>query len=75
MIGRSLRNTLRLLPLLLLLLFALFSLVVASAQDATRTLSPDVPITGVLDPQNVAQVYSLQGTEGETITLSASSQI
>jgi len=71
MFSRSLRNLMRLLPLLLI---AIFSLTSVLAQDATRTLSPDVVTTGVLDAQNVAQVYNFEGTEGETITLTASSQ-
>lgn len=71
MFNRSLRNSLRLLPLLIL---ALFSLTSVLGQDATRSLSPDSVTTGVLDSQNVAQVYSFEGTEGETISLTVSSQ-
>jgi Bacterial pre-peptidase C-terminal domain len=67
----SLRNLTRLMPLLF---FALFSLPSVLAQDATRTLSPDAVTTGVLDSQNVAQVYSFEGSEGETISLAVSSQ-
>ncbi len=71
MFKHSLRNFMRLLPLIII---ALFSLTSVLAQDATRVLSPDAVTTGVLDSQNVAQVYSFDGTEGETISLTATSQ-
>lgn len=71
MLNRSLRNFLRLMPFLMVMCFSLASVL---AQDATRTLSPDVVTTGVLDSQNVAQTYNFQGSAGETISLTATSQ-
>ncbi len=66
--GRSRRYLLRLTWLLCVLL--LMSSV--SAQDS-RVLQPGDTVTGVLDVENVAQVYSLDGSEGDVVTLRASS--
>lgn len=66
--GRSRRYLLRLTWLLCVLL--LMSSV--SAQDS-RVLQPGDTVTGVLDAENVAQVYSLDGSEGDVVTLRASS--
>ena len=49
--------------------------VTALAQDDLRVLVPDTPVTGTLDSENVAQVYTFAGTEGQSVTLEASTSI
>lgn len=53
----------------------LFSLTpFANAQDSTgRTLTPGAPVTGVLDNQSVAQVYTFAAEAGDTVLLTARS--
>ncbi len=69
MFGFAWKKILRLLPVGLLLMAASFVL----AQDNTRTLIPNTPTSGVLDTDNVAQLYRFDGTEGQVVTLSVSS--
>lgn len=59
-----------------LLLIGTLLLIVPAAQaqgDAARALEPGVPLTGTLDNQNVAQVYSFAGAAGETVLLTVRS--
>lgn len=70
MFGRWNRPILRLtLPLFIV---ALLSMQLTLAQ-APRVLEPGSSISGVLDTENVAQVYSFNGAEGDVISLAASS--
>lgn len=64
------KSVMRLLPVVFLLV--LVSLAVA--QGEARVLTPDTPVTGVLDADNVAQVFRFDGREGDVIRLSASSE-
>ncbi|MBZ0297963.1 MAG: pre-peptidase C-terminal domain-containing protein [Anaerolineae bacterium] len=63
------RSVMRLLPVALLLV--LVSMVVA--QGEARVLTPDTPATGVLDADNVAQVFRFDANEGDVVRLSATS--
>ena len=57
----------------LCLIAALAMTLVASGQgDGTRALEIGVEVTGILDENNAAQVYSYEGAEGDTIAVTAS---
>ncbi len=71
MTGRSTHYTLR---LLLIVLLVVTATALVLAQDETRVLTPNTPLTGTLDPANVAQVYTYEGTEGESISVSVTSE-
>ena len=71
MAGRSLKNILR---LLLLVTVVLVATAIVLAQDETRVLTPGTPVAGTLDSANVAQVYTFEGTEGASITVTVSSE-
>lgn len=62
------RNLLRLFVPLLVMSYALVTL----AQN-DRTLTPGTIVSGALDAENVAQVYTFAGNEGDEVTLGASS--
>ncbi len=57
-------------------LFGLLLLLIAPAALAqnARTLEPGTPMTGTLNAANLVQVYSLQGSAGEVITLATTNQ-
>lgn len=63
------RNTSRLITLAVLFM----SISLAAAQGTSRVLTPGTTITGTLDTENVAQVYSFEGSEGQTVTITANS--
>lgn len=66
--GRLHRYLLRLfVPLLVVLI------VPAVLAQEERTLTSGASVTGVLDSDNVAQVYTFAGAEGDSVTLTASS--
>lgn len=66
--GRLHRYLLRLfVPLLVVLI------VPAVLAQEGRTLTSGASVTGVLDSDNVAQVYTFAGAEGDSVTLTASS--
>ncbi|MEO8397572.1 MAG: hypothetical protein ABI700_31540, partial [Chloroflexota bacterium] len=44
------------------------------AQDQ-RTLVPGTPLAGALDENNLVQTYTLQGSAGQVLTLTAADQI
>jgi len=60
----------RLVGLLLILLL----LVSTALAQTTRLLEPGSSVTGTLDVDNVAQVYTFAGNEGDVVTLSAESE-
>src|SRR5690606_38519337 len=64
------RNPMRLVGLLLILLL----LVSTALAQTTRLLAPGSSVTGTLDVDNVAQVYTFAGNEGDVVTLSAESE-
>lgn len=69
-------DRLKMLRRLALLMMGLLLLIVpaVSAQEAAaRVLEPGVPVSGTLDNQNVAQVYSFAGAAGETVLLTVRS--
>ncbi len=69
-------DRLKMLRRLTLLMMGLLLLIVpaVSAQEAAaRVLEPGVPVSGTLDNQNVAQVYSFVGAAGETVLLTVRS--
>lgn len=69
-------DRLKMLRRLALLMMGLLLLIVpaVSAQEAAaRVLEPGVPVSGTLDNQNVAQVYSFVGAAGETVLLTVRS--
>jgi hypothetical protein len=66
--GRLHRYLLRLFVPLLVMVYALAAL----AQD-DRVLTPGSIVSGALDAENVAQVYTFAGTAGDVVTLGASS--
>lgn len=68
MLGRSNRYLMRLIVPLIAVLYAPLVL----AQDA-RILEPGVTVTGTLDSDNVAQVYTFDGNADDVVTLNASS--
>ncbi len=58
----------------LLLCALLLPVPLAYAQEsAERVLTPGTPVSGVLDNQNVAQVYAFMGEAGDTVLLTARS--
>ncbi|MGQ9888042.1 MAG: pre-peptidase C-terminal domain-containing protein [Aggregatilineales bacterium] len=58
----------------LLLCALLLPVPLAYAQEgAERVLTPGTPVSGVLDNQNVAQVYAFTGRAGDTVLLTARS--
>lgn len=60
--------------LVLVLIGLVFGLSAVSAQETTnRQLSPNIPITGTLDADNLAQVYTLTAEADEQVTLTAAS--
>lgn len=61
-----------LLPLLLALLLVIPA---ALAQDEARVLTSGVPVTGTLDNQNVAQVYTFEAVAGDSVLLTARSSV
>ena len=66
---------LRLLRQVALLLIAMLLVIPAAhaQEDAPRVLTPGVSVTGTLDNQNVAQMYSFVGAAGDTVLLTARS--
>lgn len=66
-----LRKIARLLPLLALLLLT----TQVMAQQGGRVLTPGTPVTGVLDDETYAQVYTLQGQANQSVSLTAANEI
>lgn len=62
----------RLFPALLILLLIVSSAVAQTGDQ--RTLFPGQPVDGTLDETNVAQIYTLTGTAGDTAALTLDSQ-
>ncbi|MBL8153866.1 MAG: PPC domain-containing protein [Anaerolineae bacterium] len=60
--------------LVLVVIGLVFGLSAVSAQETSgRQLSPNTPITGTLDADNLAQVYTLTAEPNEQVTLTAAS--
>ncbi len=60
----------------LILLCALLLLVTSGVlAQGGRALVPGTPLAGTLDENNLVQVYSLQGSAGQVVTLTAANQI
>ncbi len=55
----------------LLLMFSLVATATVNAQDGARQLVPGEPVTGTLDAENFAESYIFSASEGDTITLRA----
>ncbi len=57
-------------------LLGLLLLLIAPAvfAQSTRTLEPGTPMTGTLDSNNLVQIYTLQGSAGEVVTLTTTNQ-
>jgi hypothetical protein len=57
---------------LTLLLLALVQTVTFAQGE--RTLTPGLPVNGVLDANNAAQIYTFNATQGDTVALTANSE-
>jgi uncharacterized protein YfaP (DUF2135 family) len=56
-------------------LLALLVLVSAAlAQDAERAITPGIAVSGTLDAESIAQVYTFSGAAGQTVSLTVSSE-
>lgn len=56
---------------IVLLVFSLVATTTINAQDGSRQLVPGEPVTGTLDAENFAESYVFAASEGDTITLRA----
>jgi hypothetical protein len=67
MLGTLLKNIVRIASVFALCLS--FVVVVWAQDEASRTLSPGVAVTGTLDSENPAQVYNFVGSAGQIVDL------
>jgi uncharacterized protein YfaP (DUF2135 family) len=72
MLTRFEKNSLRLI-IFLILAFVMSGGILAQ-DESNHTLTPDLPVDGVINDDNLAQVYTFSATAGDTITLLLSGQ-
>ena len=69
------KNSLRLLAMLCVAVCAVImsasSALAQGVAGADRILTPGVPVSGALNAQNVAQVYTFQGAAGDVVNITA----